>query len=201
MDSKLKDELLCRVKVQPKFLKSINKKFKLDFDFFKKAVSYNIESFIYIPDEYKEDLEIVNIVLSNSSTLNTSFPFDKLKISTKEQKKKLENIKRILCYLNLYKIIYGNELIFETELLFERISENNKLYLYVQSILECLDELERDYIIYRYGLIDGCLKSINQTTNKFNLSYNKMRELEINSIKKMQNYIKKCRKSGGLWIK
>ena len=51
MDRRLKDDLLQRIKLEPKLLEKASKKHNLDLDFYREAVSYNIHTFQYVPNE------------------------------------------------------------------------------------------------------------------------------------------------------
>lgn len=189
MNNELKEELLYRIKVEPKFLRRIRGKYKLDIEFYKKAVSYNIDSFIYIPDEYKEDIELVNIILKTASTSYLKFPYNKLKISNDNQMKDLVKIKSIICYLKLYKMIYDEDMKFDHEVIFSMMSENHPLILNIDCILNCLNEVERNYIIFRYGLLDGCIKTVKDVQDSLGISYIKMCELDRDSFIEMKKYV------------
>ena len=93
MDNQIRQEMLHRVIIQPSFLKSLIKyelEYDLDYDFYKVAVIRNINCYYFIPDEYKELEEIVNIVLYNASTTYLDFPYNKLKIYNNDQKMQLK---------------------------------------------------------------------------------------------------------------
>ena len=189
MNNKLKEELLYRVKLEPKFLHKINGKYKLDIEFYRNAVSYNIDSFNYIPDKYKEDIEIVNIILKTASTSNLKFPYNSLKISNNDQMKDLVKIKSIICYLKIYKMIYDDDIKFDREVVFSLMSENHPIISNIDCVLNCLNEVERNYIIFRYGLIDGCIKTVKEVQKFLGISYIKLCQLDKDSFAKMKKYV------------
>lgn len=204
MDNQIRQEMLHRVIIQPSFLKSLIKyelEYDLDYDFYKVAVIRNINCYYFIPDEYKELEEIVNIVLYNASTTYLDFPYNKLKIYNNDQKNAIERIYLIKCYINFYKIIYGEDRIFEDELLFRFITLDNPIFTDINNPLESLDEDEKEYIMYRYGLKDGIIKSIPSTSKHFHRGNNKIYELEKSSMKKLKKYIKENSNRFGLKIR
>ena len=189
MDKELKQEILLRVKLQPSILKKLSKRYNFDISFYRDAVSYNLYSFLYIPDEYKKDLEVTNIVLRKASTSYLDFPYNQLTIYNDEQKFLFNKINIILCFMNFYKLVYGKERKFEEEYLLSLISDENAIFTSIYSLLNLLDDYEREYIMCRYGLSDGKAKSISDTKEILNITTWKVLVMDNSSLEKIDKYI------------
>ena len=57
----------------------------------------------------------------------------------------------------------------------------------LESILNTLTERERDVLKYRYGLIDGIPKTLEEIGNIFNLSKERIRQIESKALQKLRN--------------
>lgn len=189
MDFKIKQELLMRIKEEPKFLKKVEKRFDLDLDFYRAAVSYNLDCYDFIPLEYQNDDIIIDILLNNASTSHLSFNYNKIVPNNFEQMKKLKNIKINFCYLALYKTILGNGMEINDEIFISSIDSNNRLIFQINDILNCLSDDEKKYIIYRFGLNDGSPKCISICAKRFNTNKSKIIKLDNNIILKIKNII------------
>ena len=57
----------------------------------------------------------------------------------------------------------------------------------LENILNTLTERERDILKYRYGLIDGTPKTLEEIGNIFNLSKERIRQIESKALQKLRN--------------
>lgn len=194
MDRELRNEILQRVKVQPNLISRLSRKYHFDLEFYKLALAFNIDVYMFMPDEYKNDKDVIDIIIRNASTSNLNFPYGSLKFHNTDQKLALIKIRSIICYINLYKIIYDEERIFENELFLNSFSDNNALIRDINEPLNCLTDEEKNYIKYRYGLIDGkwkSLKTVSEDLKSFGYGFSKVYYLESESLNKLKKYIKK----------
>ena len=190
MNKTIRKEILQAIKIHPNLIESFSKEYYLDLDFYRVAISLNINVYFFLPVEYQQDKIIIDTIIQNSSTNYLKFPYSALKIHDKKQKLELLKINSIICFINFYKIIYGVDREFESEIFFKYIADNDKIYNDINEPLKCLNELERNYIIYRYGLVDGKVKSLECVMNYYHFDYNKICELESNSITKLRQFVK-----------
>lgn len=49
-----------------------------------------------------------------------------------------------------------------------------------------LDERERDMLIFRFGLIDGEERTLEETAEKFNMSRERVRQIEARAMSKLR---------------
>lgn len=190
MDIKTRDELLLRIKNEPKFLSKLIKRYNPDLDFYRSAVSINIEAYNYVPSEYKDDDVIINILLNCASTSYLSFNYKKIIPHNDSQMEKLKNIEINICYLYLYKTIFGKEKRFNDDILLSIVSNENGVVSQINDLFLCIDEEEEYFIKYRFGLNDGCLKNLSECSKKFKTNSKNIKKLESSIIEKMRTIIK-----------
>ncbi len=169
MDEKIKYEILVAIKGEPKFLKRISKRYNFDLDFYRIAVSYNLDCYEYIPDEYKNDETIIDIIINQASNEHLSLKYNKIIPNSEEQKEKIKLININICYLYLYKIIFGHDKVFYKEVKLNTMDDNSVIEQ-LNYVLSCLNKYEKDFIEYRFGLNDGIFKSIPATARYFKIS-------------------------------
>ena len=69
----------------------------------------------------------------------------------------------------------------------EQVMDNEGKREILESILNTLTERERDVLKYRYGLIDGIPKTLEEIGNIFNLSKERIRQIESKALQKLRN--------------
>lgn len=192
MDKKIRYELLKMILIQPSLLVKMKNKYFFDLNFYKMAVSMNIDVYLYLPDEYKNNdnynEEFIDIVLRHASTNHLDFPYKDLKFYNHRQKLEIYRIKSIICYIKLYKIIYGVDRKFGEELLFSSITDNNTIFTNIKEPLMSLSDEERNYIIYKYGLIDGKVKTKDNIMKYYHFGYDHVCELDKIAMRKLDRY-------------
>ena len=185
MDRRLKDDLLQRIKLEPKLLEKASKKYHLDLDFYREAVSYNIHTFQYVPNEFKCDKKIIDILLQNVSISQLDILYDLLHFSKYVQAEDLKELRIYNCYLFLYKAIYGKEKKIDEKYNLNSIGNNNGLINQINELLIQLDTNEKQFIIYKYGLDDGIIKNKSLLEEQFkNMNLHKYENDILRKIRK-----------------
>lgn len=69
----------------------------------------------------------------------------------------------------------------------EQVMDNEGKREILESILNTLTERERDVLKHRYGLIDGIPKTLEEIGNIFNLSKERIRQIESKALQKLRN--------------
>lgn len=173
MDEKIKREFLVAIKEEPKFLRRVSKRYSkeynLDLDFYRTAVAYNLDCYEYIPEEYKNDEVIIDILINQASNKHLNINYNKINPNNDDQKEKIKIININISYLYLYQIIFGHDKVFYKEVNLSSL-DNNSVVEQLDYVLGCLDNYDKEFITYKFGLEDGIYKSIPATAKYFKLS-------------------------------
>ena len=59
----------------------------------------------------------------------------------------------------------------------------------IAELLEKMSEREKHILVLRYGLKDGTFRTLEETAKNFNISRERVRQIENNALKKLKNYL------------
>ncbi len=144
-----------RIQNKPLLFGSYIKRFDNSIRFCKGVISFDNNLFFYLPKDLQSNSELIDIVLNNASTMNINFPFDKLSITDEIQLNKLKMVYIIKAYIRFYEDLYGLSDHNIKQFYFKDEEIVNSLFLHINGLLDCLPDLDSDFLKFKYGLIDG----------------------------------------------
>ncbi len=75
-------------------------------------------------------------------------------------------------------------------------ASRNMLRERIEDVLNTLTEREREIIKLRYGLIDGCTYTLEEVGKRFNVTRERVRQIEAKAIKKLQHPVRRRKLAG-----
>ena len=154
------EQLLERIEKDYYYFKRVREEVRTNPDFIKLALMKNIYTYLVLPEEEKNNKEIVQMVLDNAKY---NFPLREIRVQDEEQQETLKKLKRNRGYLSLFKKLFIKENEEEKDknniedICLKNIDEN--FISQMDTLIEGLDEVEVKYIKELYRL-DGSSEQI-----------------------------------------
>ena len=188
MDSN-KEIIISRISSYPKLFNKLSKNYIDDIDFCKKLVSANNKLFFKLPIDMQKKEEIVQIVLDSITTSDLKFPFEKLFVVEKKQNEQLKKICCMLGCIRLYDVLYGKNDFTSKNLLLKDLNIDQGIFLQVFELLNILPPFEHRLLTLKYGFYDGVVKSDLELSHILNVSKEKVRIINEQSLRSIRKYI------------
>lgn len=145
------EQLLERIEKDYYYFKKVREEVRTNPDFIKLALMKNIYTYVVLPEEEKNNKEIVQMVLDNAKY---NFPLREIRVQDEEQQETLKKLERNRGYLSLFKKLFIKENEEDknniNDICLKNIDEN--FISQMDTLFEGLDEVEVKYIKELYRL-------------------------------------------------
>ncbi len=178
------DEILEKLKADYKYFSNVRKELREDKDFCLLAIDKNPFCYLVNSFKFKTDIDVIRYILNTGNIdIIMMLNFDEKMLETNQEYKNLYfqyiEFKKKLGYATLYGTIFK--------------VHPDEVYKYVtvdfmskfSVILETLNEREVQVLMMRFGLSNGNFKTYGEVGNNFNVTKERVRQIEAKAIRKL----------------